>query len=520
MMTASRANQALTLADLLPGLPLSERAASCAVSGLVLDSRRLQPGDVFVAIPGHAQDGRTFIQQAIDAGAAAVLSHTDDAYSEQDAPVPYLCVPQLAAQLGVIAGRFWQEPSRGLRVTGVTGTNGKTSCTLLLGQLLALGGTATGVLGTLGFGVLPAGLADVAGALRALDATGLTTPDAIAVQQRLADARARGASALAMEASSHSLVQHRVAGVRFEVAIFTNLSRDHLDYHGDMTRYGEAKAQLLSAPGLRVAVFNLDDAWAAGLQARLPEGVAALTYSVSDTRADVHATGVRAHALGTDFEVHTPWGEAPVRTALVGDFAVSNLLAVIAAAGAQGMAFDALVAAVPHLQPAPGRMEAVSLDEAAQDIGVIIDYAHTPAALETVLSALQGRREQGRLWCVFGCGGDRDPGKRPEMGRIAERLSDCVVVTNDNPRTEDPAIIVADIVRGMHNPDGCLVIADRARAIDLAVQQAHAGDTVLIAGKGHEDYQIFGDQTLPFSDLKQSRLALQARTARQREVRP
>ncbi|WP_111643199.1 UDP-N-acetylmuramoyl-L-alanyl-D-glutamate--2,6-diaminopimelate ligase [Marinimicrobium alkaliphilum] len=520
-MTASAQPTALALADLLPGLPLSECAARCEVRGLTLDSRRVRTGDVFVAIPGQAHDGRLFIEQAITAGAAAILAQSDDDdYREVESSVPHLCVPTLAAELSAIAGRFWGEPSAQLHVTGVTGTNGKTSCTLLLGQLLALTGQPAGVLGTLGFGVLPTGADDLPGALRRLDATGLTTPDAIAVQQRLAEARERGADAVVMEVSSHSLVQHRAASVRFDVAIFTNLSRDHLDYHGDMTRYGDAKAQLLKARGLQTAVLNLDDTWASSLQTQLPEGVTGITYSLTDAAADVRARDLQAQATGTEFMLTSPWGEARVRTALVGDFALSNLLAVIAAAGAQGVDFAALVEALPLLQPAPGRMEAVTLDTAsAQDVGVIVDYAHTPAALETVLQALQGRREQGRLWCVFGCGGDRDTGKRPEMGRSAERLSDCVVVTNDNPRTEDPATIVADIVRGMHNPNGCLVIADRAQAIDLAVQQAHPGDTVLIAGKGHEDYQIFGDQTLPFSDVKQSRLALQRRFARLQEVR-
>jgi UDP-N-acetylmuramoyl-L-alanyl-D-glutamate--2,6-diaminopimelate ligase len=284
-----------------------------------------------------------------------------------------------------------------------------------------------------------------------------------------------------------------------------------------MASYGRAKAQLLDMAGLRCAIVNRDDPWAAGLATRAPESVQLLSYSLTDSSADIYLSDIELSRTGARAKLFSPWGEGKLSTDLLGTFNLSNLLAVIAAACTQGLPLVDVLRVVPELQPAPGRMQAVTLgQEKAEDISVIVDYAHTPDALENSLKALQAHNE-GRLWCVFGCGGDRDKAKRPQMGRLAERYSDYVVVTNDNPRTEDPAQIAADIVRGMHNPNGCLIIADRAQAIDLAVQQARAGDIVLLAGKGHEDYQIFAGQTLPFSDIKQARLALQRRLSKREQ---
>lgn len=506
---------ALTLAQLLPEMDLA-KAAPLVVSGLTLDTRLLTQGDVFIALSGSQFDGRRFIASAIERGAVAVLVEADKEWQGIDwlGQVPVIAVDNLAQQVSAIAGRFYGEPSAHFRLVGITGTNGKTTCSLLLGQLSALLQERAGVVGTVGYGVLDAAvLAPFAQQLNALTATGLTTPDAVRLQHILAQLREHAVTAVAIEVSSHSLQQGRVAGLHFETAIFTNLTQDHLDYHGDLVSYGKAKQQLLQMPGLRYAIVNADDSWAKSLLEKMPSGVQPYSFSLRDTDADVYAKDIALTATGASVTLVTPWGVGEFHSHLMGAFNLSNLLAVITAACVGGAALADVLLAIPQLQPAPGRMQAVTLEQSQQDINVIVDYAHTPDALENTLTAIR-EHNPGRVWTVFGCGGDRDRSKRPLMGRIAERLSDYVIVTNDNPRTEDPAVIAADILRGMHNTHGCLVIAERGQAIDLAIQQAKTGDVVLIAGKGHEDYQIFATQTLPFSDVKQARLALQRRIAR------
>ncbi len=516
-MPANASPASFTLGQLLPEAILAA-AADLPLNGLALDSRKLMPGDVFIAVAGDRVDGRQFIDQALARGAVAVLVEAGSAAQavEWRGEVPLVAVPDLRQRLSALAARFYQDPSADMRVTGVTGTNGKTTCSLLLGQLFALMQGKAGVLGTLGAGVLESGSLSLAEQIEAFQATGLTTPDPIAGQRLLAEARDQGVHSMAMEVSSHSLEQGRVAAVHIDCAIFTNLTQDHLDYHGDMASYGKAKAKLLSMPGLRCALFNADDPWARKLQSAVPVSVNGLSYSLQDTSASIHVRDYQLSAEGIRAWIVTPWGEGELRSRLLGLFNLSNLLAVVGAACLRGFSLPDVLEKMPQLAPAPGRMQAIVLDQ-AQDIGVVVDYAHTPDALENCLKALR-EHQPGRLWVVFGCGGDRDPGKRPLMGRIAEQLADYVIVTNDNPRTEDPAVIAANIVRGMHNSHGCLVIADRAQAIDLAVQQARAGDLVVIAGKGHEDYQIFATQTLPFSDIKHARLSLQRRLARLRET--
>jgi UDP-N-acetylmuramoyl-L-alanyl-D-glutamate--2,6-diaminopimelate ligase len=316
-----------------------------------------------------------------------------------------------------------------------------------------------------------------------------------------------------MEVSSHSLVLGRVAALQFDTAIFTNLTQDHLDFHGDLAAYGNAKAMLLNYSHLRHAIMNADDAWAKSLLQKIPQGVSAISFSVSDETADIYLTDLQLTATGAQAKLHSPWGEANFVSPFIGKFNISNLLAAIAALCVDGFALHDVLATIPQLQAAPGRMQAVTLEISNQDIQVIVDYAHTPDALENTLRAIN-EHTHARVWIVFGCGGDRDRTKRPLMGRIAEQYCDCVIITNDNPRTEEPSVIAADIVRGLQNPNACLVIADRAQAIDFAVQQAKPGDLVLVAGKGHEDYQIFAEQTIPFSDIKQARLALQRRLAK------
>ncbi|RYZ81344.1 MAG: UDP-N-acetylmuramoyl-L-alanyl-D-glutamate--2,6-diaminopimelate ligase, partial [Moraxellaceae bacterium] len=295
--------------------------------------------------------------------------------------------------------------------------------------------------------------------------------------------------------------------------IFTNLTQDHLDFHGDLVSYGKAKAQLLSQPNLRRAIINYDDTWAKSLLQKIPQTVAAINFSVHDSSADIYLSNLQRSATGAIAQLHSPWGSGELVSPFIGKFNLSNLLAAIAALCITGADLARVLNVVPQLQAAPGRMQAVSLDDSNQDIYVIVDYAHTPDALENTLQAIR-EHTQARIWSVFGCGGDRDKTKRPLMGRVAEKYSDYVIITNDNPRTEEPSVIAADIIRGLHNANGCLVIADRAQAIDFAIQQAKPGDLVLIAGKGHEDYQIFSDQTIAFSDVKQARLALQRRIAK------
>lgn len=505
----------VTLAQLLPDMELA-KAAPVVVSGLTLDTRQLNPGDVFIALSGSRVDGRNYIAAAIERGAVAVLVEADKDWQGIDwlGQVPVVAVASLAQQVSTIAGRFYGDPSAHFRLVGVTGTNGKTTCSLLLGQLCALLQERAGVVGTIGFGVLDTtALAPFNQQLNALTTTGLTTPDAVSLQRILAQLRDHSVAAVAIEVSSHSLQQSRVAGLHFDTAIFTNLTQDHLDYHGDLASYGKAKQQLLEMSGLRYAIVNADDTWAKSLLDKTPSHVRAYSYSLQDAEGDVFAKDITFSSAGASLTLVTPWGTGELRTHLMGAFNLGNLLAVITAACIGGAALADVLLAVPQLQPAPGRMQAVVLEQSQQDINVIVDYAHTPDALENTLNAIR-EHNPGRIWTIFGCGGDRDKTKRPLMGRIAERLSDYVIVTNDNPRTEDPSAIAADILRGMHNTHGCLVIAERAQAIDLAVQQAKSGDIVLIAGKGHEDYQIFATQTLPFSDVKQARLALQRRIAR------
>ncbi len=510
-----------SLQQLLPAIQL-EAAAQIEISGVCLDTRHLKKGDVFVALVGAKIDGRQFITKAIESGAAAILVEADQQWQGISwiGLVPIIAIETLAQRVSDIAGNFYQHPSKKIRLIGVTGTNGKTTCTLLISQLAALLQRRGGVVGTLGFGLLDSTLvAPLAQQIGAIQSTGLTTPDAINLQRILAQFVDQKALTVALEASSHSLVLGRVASLQFDTAIFTNLTQDHLDFHGDITQYGKAKEKLLSMPNLRHAIINFDDAWAKSLLQKIPAGVSAISFSVEDSTANIYLSNLLLTASGAQARLHSPWGEADLTSPFIGKFNLSNLLAVIASMCCGGFSLHDVLGFVSQLQAAPGRMQAVALDASNQDINVVVDYAHTPDALENALHAIREHTASARVWTVFGCGGDRDKTKRPIMGRIAEINSDYVILTNDNPRTEEPSAIAADIIRGLHNPNGCLVIADRAQAIDFAVQQAKAGDVVLVAGKGHEDYQIFAGQTLPFSDIRQARLALQRRLAK-RDVEP
>lgn len=509
----------LRLQDLLPDNQLGD-AAQLEVSGLNLDSRAIKAGDIFIALVGAKVDGRQFIAKAIESGAAAIFVEADKQWQSISwiNNVPVVAVENLSQQASVIAGRFYSHPSHACRLIGVTGTNGKTTITLLIAQLAALLSkqetNTAGVVGTLGYGVLDAGaVAPLAQQINAAQSTGLTTPDPVSLQRILYDLVGRKARTIAIEVSSISLVLGRVAALKFDTAIFTNLTQDHLDFHGDLASYGRAKEQLLNHPHLKHAIINADDSWAKSLLQKIPSGVKAISFSVSDSSADVYLSDLQLIASGAKAKIHTPWGSAEFESPFIGKFNLSNLLSVVAAMCIGGAPLKQVIGLIPQLLAAPGRMQAVALPDSSQDIQVFVDYAHTPDALENSLRAIR-EHSQTRIWTVFGCGGDRDKTKRPLMGAIAEKYSDYVLITNDNPRTEEPSAIAADIIRGLRNANGCLVIADRAQAIDFAVQQAKAGDLVLIAGKGHEDYQIFADQTISFSDIKQARLALQRRIAK------
>jgi len=479
------------LTDLLP-----EATTAVDIGGLALDSREVRPGSLFLAIPGLHSDGRAHIASGAERGAAAIAYEAKDAPALPALDIPLVAVEGLAARLSAIAGRFHGEPSRRLALVGITGTNGKTSVSQLIAQACDLLGQRCGIVGTLGSGFH--------GAL----AEGRhTTPDALKLQATLAELAEDGATTVAMEVSSHGLAQGRVAALAFKVAVFTNLSRDHLDYHGTMAAYGEAKAQLFAWPGLGARVLNLDDAFGRELAAR-PSPAATLTYSLSDPAASLHCQAIHFDDHGVRAQLVTAQGTGELRSQLIGRFNLSNLLAAIGALLGLGHALADILAILPQLQGPAGRMQ--RLGGAGRPL-VVVDYAHTPDALDKVLTALRPHvGAQGRLVCVFGCGGDRDRGKRPEMAAVAERLADQVVVTDDNPRTEDPAAIVADIHAGFAHPEQVSFAGRREAAIAQAVAAATAQDIVVLAGKGHEPYQEIAGVRHPFSDLDQAERALTA----------
>lgn len=486
----------LRLDELLRGIAQPAVGGDIRVSGLTLDSRAVRAGDAFIALAGSQHHGIEFAHAAIARGAVAILAEKP-APDAQPVPGAVVWVENLRLHLGDIAARFHGDPSAALTVVGVTGTSGKTSTVQLLAQAFTQLGRRAATIGTLG-----------AGLHGHLHPGERTTPDVLQVHALLAAFRDAGATHVAMEVSSHALDQHRVDGLHFDVAVFTNLSRDHLDYHGTMEAYFEAKAKLFAWPGLAAAVIDVDADWGRKLMARLPAGVRGIGYGIAAGAAAVRASAVHTHDNGIDFDLATPWGAAHVTSPLLGRFNVANLLAVVGVLGALGVPFADIVAILPKLEPVAGRMSRVG--GGAQPL-VVVDYSHKPDALEQVLATLR-EHCTGKLICVFGCGGERDAGKRPLMGAIAGRMADAVIVTDDNPRGEDGDAIVAQIVAGMQATQHATVERDRARAIDMAIAQARAGDVVLIAGKGHETYQESGGSKRPFDDLAVARATLEART--------
>ncbi|MDO9146438.1 MAG: UDP-N-acetylmuramoyl-L-alanyl-D-glutamate--2,6-diaminopimelate ligase [Hydrogenophaga sp.] len=485
------------------------------------DSRRICAGDGFVAWPGAATDGRRFVAGALQAGAAAVLVEQQgvEAFGFNDERV--LAVPGLKALAGPIASAYCGDPSSQLDLIAITGTNGKTSTAWWVGQLLSAAGQPCAVVGTLGIGQPP--LAGDTG--HALVPTGLTTPDPVLLQARLRGMVDAGVKACAVEASSIGLVEGRLNATRIRVAVFTNFTQDHLDFHGSMACYWSAKAALFDWPGLVSAVVNLDDPRGAPLAATLgARGLEVWSVGIEEAgqvtpaRLCAQDIGFTDHGMQLVVAERNGAGEVvelhPLSLPLVGRYNVSNLLCVLAVARAQGVALADAVKACGALTPVPGRMEQVPGTSPEQPL-VLVDYAHTPDALEKALQALQplARQRGGALWVVAGCGGDRDASKRPLMGAVAERGAHHTVLTSDNPRAEDPLAILSQIRAGLAQPGAAHIEPDRAAAIAWAVQAAQPHDVVLIAGKGHEDYQEIMGVKMPFSDLAQAQAALQQRAA-------
>ncbi len=483
------------LAELWPAI--SAAHAVISVSAVVLDSREVRSGMLFLALKGQRRDARDLIDEVIAAGAAAIFAEQDEKWPQDTVidGIPVIAIKGLAQQVGVIAARFFDQPSSRMRVLAVTGTNGKTSVAHLLAGALTRLGSKAAVLGTLGNGLYGS-----------LEKASHTTADACHLQALLAQFATEGAEFTAMEASSHGLQQGRLNGTAIEVALFTNLTRDHLDYHGDMESYAAAKEILFRWPGLKAVVLNADDPAAARYRAVLAPQVKVLSYSQQPGgSADIQAMKVQPSLTGLSLLVSTPAGDCALQVPLLGRFNVSNLLAVMAGLLALGIPLADVADALRDARAVPGRMES----HAGEHPTVVVDYAHTPDALEKVLSSLREHAEDA-LICVFGCGGDRDRGKRPEMGAIACRLADDVIITSDNPRSENPEAIIADIQAGVSDNAIVRVEPDRHRAIHQAISRAGRRDIVLIAGKGHEDYQEIAGQRHPFSDAQEVRAALAA----------
>ena len=482
------------LKTLLEGLTDVATCGQISVSGLNMDSRKIRPGDLFLACHGKETSGVHYLRQAISAGAVAIVAEADAGLQRFINDVPVIAVGDLRAKAGVIAARFHDHPSRKIKVIGVTGTNGKTSVSYFIAQALAgISSHKAGLIGTLGYGVYPQ-----------LQAGANTTPDPVIVQSTLADFYRQGIDTVVMEVTSIGLDQGRVRGVDFNIGIFTNLTIDHLDYHGDMTTYAEAKKQLFTSHGIRHAIINIDDEYGRRLYREIATAVPVTGYGLVDQLSVVNAFDdksilqamVEENDQGVTLSIRSPWGEAQLSVAIGGRYNSYNLLASLAALCVMGIPFSQALERLSLLSPVPGRLEKYG---GGGQPTVFVDYAHTPDALQNVLAFLQGQNA-GKLVCVFGCGGNRDRSKRSQMGAIAESYADAIILTNDNPRHEDPQAIIADILSGISNRSPVHIELDRRKAIAAAIQSAGAGDTVLIAGKGHETCQEIAGQRYPFSD--------------------
>jgi UDP-N-acetylmuramoyl-L-alanyl-D-glutamate--2,6-diaminopimelate ligase len=491
----------MKLRDLLAAVqlkaPLTDSALDMEVTGLTTNSWACQPGDLFIGIPGTRVNGGNFWSSAIAAGAVAALVSPEVKLpsANQACVIPVVDMTRVSAE---VAAAFYGYPVQHLKLIGVTGTNGKTTTTHLIEFLLAQAQQSTALLGTL-YTRWP-GYQETAVN---------TTPFAVELQQRLAAAVAAGCKLGVMEVSSHALAQGRVLGCAFEVAVFTNLTQDHLDFHKDLEDYFAAKASLFSPAYLKGrAVINLDDPYGQRLMGQVDQDQI-WSYSTENSAADLWTRDLVYQPNGVRGILHTPQGEIEFNSPLVGQFNVANLLAAVGAGLHLGLDLPAITQMLPDFPGVPGRMQQVKI-QSDQDISVIVDYAHTPDSLENLLQAARPFI-QGKMICVFGCGGDRDRTKRPQMGQVAANLADKVVVTSDNPRTENPEKILADILAGIPSDVQPVVQVDRRAAIHAAILQAQPGDGVLIAGKGHEDYQILGTEKVHFDDCEEAQFALATR---------
>jgi UDP-N-acetylmuramoyl-L-alanyl-D-glutamate--2,6-diaminopimelate ligase len=481
-----------TLRELLRGLvsdAVLMQVPLQPVTALTLDSRNVQTGGVFLALPGLQRHGLDYAVQALANDASIVLwEPTPDRVASSLTGAHLVAIPQLSTIVGQLADRFYAQPSAALNIAAVTGTNGKSTTAYLIAEAAESCGIAAGYSGTVGYG-----------RVSELKPATHTTPDALSVHRQLAELRDLGARAVGIEVSSHALHQHRIAAVRIDTAVFTNLSRDHLDYHGSMQAYGEAKALLFQTPRLRHRVINADDAFGRELLETSSTATATTAFSCAAAFSAprvLRAREVRLSVAGIELEITGSFGEAQLRSSLLGRFNAENLLATLAVLLGWDISLTRAVEALEQAAAPPGRME---VHRDASGKLAVIDYAHTPDALEKALQVLKAHC-RGNLICVFGCGGDRDPGKRPQMGAAAQRWSDHIILTNDNPRSEDPQQIISDIQAGMAASADVRVEMDRAKAIERALELAQAQDIVLIAGKGHEDYQLIGISKHHFSD--------------------
>jgi len=507
MNTAKSMSQQMTLGLLLEGEIEIPEEFNLELTGIEMDSRNIESGDLFIACKGANFDGRDFVCEVIEKGAAAVLVEKGELWQEINVEnnVPIIPVENLASRISSIAAKFFNKSADHFKLIGITGTNGKTSVCQFIAQSVSSLNHICGTSGTLGYGLYAEEYT------QADENAPGTTPNPIAVQRIFSEMLQQNADTMVMEVSSHGLKQGRVCINEFDIAVFTNLTRDHLDYHNSMQAYGEQKLKLFRGSRLSAAVLNMDDLFSAEILNNLSRQVKSYTYSLSNSHADVYPESIEFNRQGCSMSVATPWGKGALEIGLLGSFNISNLLAVLTSVmvlESQQEAFDfsQVLAKISSVSPVRGRMELVG----DKPVSVVVDYAHTPDALENALNALH-EHFKGKVWCVFGCGGDRDKGKRPMMARIAERLADKIIVTDDNPRGEASDDIIKQILTGFSDTEKVMVESDRARAIDQAISNATEGDVVLIAGKGHEEYQDVGGERTLFSDVKQARLSLNKR---------
>ncbi len=489
------------LVEILPKNHVGKLSDQLLVNDIQIDSRRVSPGALFIALKGGDDNGEQYISGAVENGAVAVLVESDCIPSIANVEIPVIGVDNLKVRLGEIAEKFFENSSENLFICGITGTNGKSSIVSFVAQLDALLGGKAATIGTLGYGVID----------KTITETGMTTPDVVSCHRILAELLSDGVQSVAMEVSSHGIDQNRTDNIHFDIGVISNITRDHLDYHGSFEEYARTKKSFLLSTQCKTAIINLDDKKCAALAEEMAEqNKHFISYGIESPHADVRGSIKSYTDTGVVAHIESPWGEADVLVPLIGAFNFSNLIAAICVNCQSGKNFDALIKAIPDIHAVEGRTQEVTVEGSLELPRVYIDFAHTPDALEKVLKALKLHANKN-LWVVFGCGGDRDRGKRSQMGRIAAAYADRIILTSDNPRTEDPELILADILSGVPDNSPVEKIVERKLAISVAVGSSDKNDLVLIAGKGHESYQIIDREKLPFSDCVVAKKALEQR---------